>query len=218
VGQGNDETVDSPAQIREAIAQARTDLGAHLSALGDPQLPNGADGPGDQPMPAKRASTARAKSTDNSKSPIAKTAKPTVKSAKPKGEKAVKADSAAKPKSKPKSKPKAKAKTSTPAKIVKGAAATAGHALDAMAAGAVVGAVKAAAKSIAEKESKGRRKSSPSTGKVLGEMAPDAAMGALAGAAEAMLPDGIEANPVEAKTTDSKPKKSRAKSPARKSR
>jgi hypothetical protein len=82
-----------------------------------------------------------------------------------------------------------KSKSGTATKAAKGIAAKAGHTLDTMAAGAVVGAVKAAAAAIEEQEStRGRRKSSPSTGEVLGEMAPDLALGAVSGAAHAVLP------------------------------
>jgi hypothetical protein len=60
-----------------------------------------------------------------------------------------------------------------------------------MAAGAVVGAVKAAAHAVDEgqvQSLKGRGKKSASTTAVLGELAPDAAMGAVVGAAQAVLP------------------------------
>jgi len=101
-----------------------------------------------------------------------------------------------------------KSKKSTPARIAKGAAVQAAHALDTMAAGAVVGAVKAAAQAINEKEAKGR-KSPTSTGQVLGEIAPDAAMGALAGAAQSMMPEGIETKPTKKVTKPKAAKKAR---------
>ena len=60
-----------------------------------------------------------------------------------------------------------------------------------MAAGAVVGAVKAAAQSIPEEGVQTLKgKSTPTTGEVLGEMAPDAAVGAVVGAARAVMPEG----------------------------
>lgn len=172
--QGNDEEVKSPSQLREAIAEARAEFGAHLNALAEPKLPSGGDGPGDEPMQAKQTA---AKTTKRSKT-IAKSD--------------TKTELATKPPKKTPSKPK----KSTPARIAKGAAVQAARALDTMAAGAVVGAVKAAAQAINEKEAKGRR-SPTSTGKVLGEIAPDAAMGALAGAAQAMMPEGIETKPTK---------------------
>jgi len=76
-----------------------------------------------------------------------------------------------------------------------------------MAAGAVVGAVKAAAQSITEKEAKTlktKRTSSPSTSEVLNEMAPDAAIGAVVGAAQAVMPDGSESGPGKRKGSNSK--------------
>jgi len=91
-------------------------------------------------------------------------------------------------------------------------AATAGHVLDTMAAGAVTGAVKAAAQSIEENEAqsfKNGRKSSPLTGEVLGEMAPDAAIGAIVGAAQAVMPDG----PKKEKRKGTNSKESKGKNP-----
>lgn len=175
MGQGNDEELKSPSEIREAIAEARAEFGAHLNALTEPKLPSGGDGPGDEPMQAKQTA---AKTTKGSKT-IAKSG--------------MKTELATKAPEKTLSKPK---KKSTPARIAKGAAVQAAHALDTMAAGAVVGAVKAAAQAIHEKEAKGRQRPT-STGKVLGEIAPDAAMGALAGAAQAMMPEGIETKPTK---------------------
>ena len=72
-----------------------------------------------------------------------------------------------------------------------GAVAKAGAVLDTMAAGAVVGAVKAAAHAIDEdrvQSLKGRGKKSASTSAVLEDLAPDAAMGAVVGAAQSVLP------------------------------
>jgi hypothetical protein len=92
-----------------------------------------------------------------------------------------------------------KSKTGT-ANAVKGIAEKAGHTLDTMAAGAVVGAVKAAAAAIEKQEStKSRRKSSPSIGEVMGDMAPGLALGAVSGAAQAVLP----AEPEKAKSAKS---------------
>ncbi len=87
-----------------------------------------------------------------------------------------------------------KSKTGTATKAVQGIAAKAGHTLDTLAAGAVVGAVKAAAAGIEKQEStKSRRKSSPTIGEVLGDMAPDLALGAASGAAQAVLPAAPQA-------------------------
>jgi len=122
---------------------------------------------------------------------------------------AVKAESATK--RRPKSSG-SKSKQGSPTRRAKGVAATAGHVLDKMAAGAVEGAVKAAAQSITANEAKGLksgRKSSPSTGEVLGEMAPDAAVGAIVGAAQAVMPDGAE----KEKTKGSSSKEAKGKSP-----
>jgi hypothetical protein len=152
MGQGKDEIEDSPAQLREAIAQARTDLGAHLSALGETPQPH-----------------------------IERANKMTTAHKKPKDEKE---EASAKKKS---------PKKSSGARKVKSVAAKAGHVLDTMAAGAVVGAVKSAAQSIAQNESKrGLRKSSPSTGEVLGEIAPGMATGAVVGAAQAVMPESLK--------------------------
>lgn len=180
MAQRKDEVVESPAQLREAIAQARADLGAHLSALGNQVSPN----PGDNPMPTQpKPKRAAAKS----EKPAAKKEKPAAKNEKP----AAKTKAAAKPSH-------AK-KTST----AKGTAAKAGKVLDTMAAGAVVGAVKAAAQAIAQNEPKASKaKRQPTTGKVLGKMGPDAAVGAIVGAAQAVMP---EAKPNNAK--DKAPKK-----------
>jgi len=76
--------------------------------------------------------------------------------------------------------------------------AKAGRALDTMAAGAVVGAVKAAAQALEE-----NKKAPRSTGKVLGEIAPDAAIGAVAGAAQAMMSDGAETKKGKGKSAKS---------------
>jgi len=91
-----------------------------------------------------------------------------------------------------------KSNSSTPTKKAnkqspktQGVAAKAGAVLDTMAAGAVVGAVKAAAHAIDENQVqalKGSGKKSPSTSAVLGDLAPGAAMGALVGAAQSVLP------------------------------
>ncbi len=140
-------------------------------------------------MPGKSATTPSAKKKHSATPSVKKPA------AKPK-----KTDEAV-AKSDKKTKParKTAAKKSTAARVAKGAAVQAAQALDTMAAGAVVGAVKAAAESVNETEAKGRRKPA-STGKVLREIAPDAAMGALAGAARAMIPEGTKpAKPKAAK-------------------
>jgi len=180
--------VRSPSQIREAIARARAELEAHLSDLKNPQVFSGGDAPGDETMPSQ--------------------AKP--KRSATKGEKtAVKAESATK--RKPKSSG-SKSKAGRPSRRAKGVAAAAGHVLDTMTAGAVAGAVKAAAQSITENEAKSLksgRKSSPATGEVLGGMAPDAAVGAIVGAAQAVMPDGAK----KEKTKGSSPKKAKGKSP-----
>ena len=174
MGQGNDEVAGSPAQIREAIAQARADLGEHLSALGNPPPSSGPDGPGEKTMPTP---TKRSEAKGEKSSPKAAKAKTT---------------------------PGPKKKVST-TKMVKGVAAKAGEVIDTMAAGAVAGAITAAAQSISEgkaKALKGRRKAAISTREVLAEIAPDAAMGAVVGAAKAVMP--AEANPLKPK--GSKPK------------
>jgi len=170
VGQREEEIGKSPAEIREAIIHTRDHLGAHLSALADPQPPS----EDDKPMPTP---TKRPKSANSTKSATKQTAAKSAKSTK--SEK-----TAMKAKSSSKTKPKSPKKASA-GRIAKGAAATAGRVLDTMAAGAVVGAVKAAAQSLDKKKSARQ----PSTAKVLNEMAPDAAVGAMTGAAQAVIPD-----------------------------
>ncbi|WP_337176304.1 hypothetical protein [Paludisphaera sp.] len=113
------------------------------------------------------------------------------------------------PKSEASSKP-AKAKRSSKSQ---GMVAQAGSTLDTMAAGAVVGAVKAAARAIDENEVKalkGRGKRATSTADVLGEMGPDAALGAVVGAAGTVLP-------VEEKAEEKAPARGGSKSRAKKS-
>jgi hypothetical protein len=197
VGQRKDEITQSPVQIRKAIAQARADLRAHLSALANPPISNEAHGDQTVPTPAKTKRTAAKTDPAKTKRTAAKTEKKAeLKSEKP----------AAKTKSASKTKPKSTAsKKRTPARIAKSAAVTAGHVLDTMAAGAVVGAVKAAAQAVVEKEAtKGRRRSPSTTVEVLGEMAPDAAVGAIAGAAEAVMPEESEPSKPKAKRKNTK--------------
>ena len=166
MGHGKDEVTASPTELREAIAQARTSLGAHLRSLSNLALPNGDTG--DKTMQTKKQAPANAKT-------------------------------AKKPKAEAKSKLEARTTTKrkTPVSLkANGVAAKAGQILDTMAAGAVVGAVKAAAQSIAQNEAKslkGNRKASKSTSDVLSEMAPDAAVGAVAGAARAVVPENAKA-------------------------
>lgn len=192
--QGKDEIAGSPAQIREAIARARDELGTHLSALVDPQSPT--DDTGDTTMPTrekpKEAGAKRVKKT------AAASKKTTAKSrssasAKSSGAKASGAKSSSAKSSGAKSSG-AKSKKQATTRVARKAVDKAGRVLDEMAAGAVVGAVKAAAQAVAEK-----KKAPRSTGKVLGEMAPDAAVGAVVGAAQAVMPD-------DAKTSKSKGK------------
>jgi hypothetical protein len=160
MGQGKDHVNASPTELREAIAQARTDLEEHIRSLSDSTLPKNDHGA--KKMQSKKIASAHTKTSTKSK-----------------------ADS----KSHSGAKPPAKRKTSV-ARKASGVAAKAGHVLDTMAAGAVVGAVKAAAQSIEENEAKSlKSRSSKTTSKVLSEMAPNAAVGAVAGAARAMVPE-----------------------------
>jgi hypothetical protein len=161
MGQGKDHVNASPTELREAIAQARTDLEEHIRSLSDSTLPKNDHG-------AKKMQTKKKIATAHTK-----------KSTKSKADS--KSDSGAKP--------PAKRKTSV-ARKASGVAAKAGHVLDTMAAGAVVGAVKAAAQSIEENEAKSlKSRSSKTTSAVLSEMAPNAAVGAVAGAARAIVPE-----------------------------
>jgi hypothetical protein len=87
-----------------------------------------------------------------------------------------------------------------------GAVAKAGAVIDTMGAGAVVGAVMAAALAIDQNQVKalnGGGKKPPTTAGVLGDLAPDAAMGAVVGAAQTVLP-------VEEKPKQQSPKKTKA--------
>jgi hypothetical protein len=159
MGQGKDHVNASPTELRKAIAQARTDLEKHIRSLSDSTLPK--NDLGAKKMQTKKIASGQTKA-----------------SAKSKGDS--KSDSGAKP--------LAKRKTSV-ARKASGVAAKAGHVLDTMAAGAVVGAVKAAAQSIEENEAKSlKSRSSKTTSDVLSEMAPNAAVGAVAGAARAIVP------------------------------
>jgi len=198
VGQGKDEIVESPAQIREAIARARDELGTHLSALVNPQSPSGEAG--DKTMPTEeRSKRAGAKSEKNtsaaSKKTSAKTGSAASANAKSSGAKSSGSKSSSAKSSGAKSSG-AKSRKQAPARVAKDAASKAGRVLDTMAAGAVVGAVKAAAQALSEK-----KKAPRSTGKVLGEMAPDAAVGAVVGAAQAVMPDGAEVKKSKGKST-----------------
>ncbi|MFO0908822.1 MAG: hypothetical protein U0794_10770 [Isosphaeraceae bacterium] len=95
-----------------------------------------------------------------------------------------------------------KGKSST-GRIVAKVASRAGEVLDTMAAGAVVGAIKAAAQTVEKdgiKPVRGRRKSASPTGEVLGEIGPDVAVGAIAGAAEAVIPQSAESSPPASRT------------------
>jgi hypothetical protein len=159
MGQGKDHVNASPTELRKAIAQARTDLEKHIRSLSDTALPQ--NNLGAKKMQTKKIASGQTKA-----------------SAKSKGDS--KSDSGAKPLT--------KRKTSV-ARKASGVAAKAGHVLDTMAAGAVVGAVKAAAQSIQENEAKSlKSRTSKTTSDVLSEMAPNAAVGAVAGAARAIVP------------------------------
>jgi hypothetical protein len=189
MGQGKDEVGASPAEIRKAIAEARSDLGAHLGALNPLNLLGVGESPGDTKMPTVK------------KSGSSKGAKTAARKSEPK-----KPDSKAKAAKGDASKNGTKAKKHSPK--TQGVAAKAGAVLDTMAAGAVVGAVKAAAHAIDENEVqalKGSGKKSPSTSAVLGDLAPDAAMGALVGAAQSVLPP-VEEKPEGKVAAKTKPK------------
>jgi hypothetical protein len=161
MGQGKDLVDASPTELRKAIAQARTDLEKHVRSLSDSTLPKSHFGA--KKMQTKKIASGQSKANAKSK-------------------KDSKSDSGAKP--------LAKRKTSV-ARKAGGVAAKAGHVLDTMAAGAVVGAVKAAAQSIEANEAKSlKSRSSKTTSDVLSEMAPNAAVGAVAGAARAIVPAG----------------------------
>jgi hypothetical protein len=176
MGHGKDQV--TPSELRKAIAQARSSLGAHLRSLSNLALPSVGTDPGEKMMQTKKKAPANAKVTNKSK-----------------------ADA----KSSPAPKPKAAATKKTSAgRKSGGVAAKAGHVLDTMAAGAVIGAVKAAAQSIAQNETKslkGSGKRSKSTSDVLSEIAPGAAVGAVAGAARAVVPDNGKAKGKAAKGT-----------------
>jgi hypothetical protein len=172
MGQGKNEVYASPSEIRKAIAEARSDLGAHLGALNPLNLLGVGESPGDTKMPTVKKPSSH------------KGAKAAARKSEPK-----KPDSEVKAAKSNSSAHGAKAKK-RPAKS-EGVVAKAGAVLDTMAAGAVVGAVKAAARAIDENQVqalKGRGKNSPSTSAVLGDLAPDAAMGAVVGAAQSVLP------------------------------
>jgi hypothetical protein len=160
MGQGKDHVNASPTKLREAIAKARTDLEEHIRSLSDSTLPKNDHGA--KKMQTKKIASAHTKKSTKSKADS-------------------NSDSGAKP--------PVKRKTSV-ARKASGVAAKAGHVLDTMAAGALVGAVKAAAQSIEENEAKSlKSRSSKTTSAVLSEMAPNAAVGAVAGAARAIVPE-----------------------------
>lgn len=188
MGQGKDEVDASPSEIRKAIAEARSDLGAHLGALNLLNLLGMGESPGDTTMP-----TVKKPGSPKGRKAAAKKSEPKKPDSKAK---AAKTDSST-------NRTKAKKR---PAKA-QGVAAKAGAALDTMAAGAVVGAVKAAAHAIDENQVqalKGSGKKSPSTSAVLADLAPDAAMGALVGAAQTVLP--VEEKPEAKAGGGTKPK------------
>ena len=200
MGQGKDGVGDSPSEIREAIAQARAELGAQLSALSHLTLPSGGDGPGDETMPTPKKSNEGAvkgaKTSGNDRAESNPSKDGGKKSTKPK-----KSGASA-------SSPRKSSKTTTTRDV----AAKAGHVLDTMAAGAVVGAVKAAAQAIAQDEArapKGKKAKAPSTGEVLGDLAPDVAVGAIVGAAKAVMPE--EKNSNGSSPSAAKPKAARPK-------
>ena len=118
MGQGKDHVSASPTELRKAIAQARSDLEKHVRSLSDSTLPK--NDLGAKKMQTKKIASGQTKA-----------------SAKPKGDS--KSDTGAKP--------LAKRKTNG-ARKASGVAAKAGHVLDTMAAGAVVGAVAGAARAI----------------------------------------------------------------------
>jgi hypothetical protein len=159
MGQGKDHVNASPTELRKAIAQARTDLEKHIRSMSNLTLPK--NDLGAKKMQTKKITSGQTKAPAKSEG-----------------------DS----KSNSRVKPLAKRKTSV-ARKASGVAAKAGHVLDTMAAGAVVGAVKAAAQSIEENEAKSLKSRAPkTTSDVLSEMAPNAAVGAVAGAARAIVP------------------------------
>jgi hypothetical protein len=190
----------SPADIRTAIADTRDELGQHLSVLGNQFFsPKGADGPKETTMPtekrAKPPTQSGGESRDSSKSGRA-----TVKGQNPGKADAKDTKKSTSTKKTVASKPGSAGRSTTTRKV-KGVAAKAGQVLDTMMAGAVVGAVKAAAQAVADKEAlnglegagKKGHAMARSTGEVLGEMAPGAAVGAVVGAAKAVMPETGEA-------------------------
>jgi len=191
---------DSPADIRAAIANTRDELSQHLSELSNRFFPpKGADGPNEASMPTEKRTKppthSGAEARDSSKS-----GKPTGKRLSP-GKTDVK-DTKKSTSTKKTSAPKpGSARKSTTTRKVKSVTAKAGQVLDTMMAGAVVGAVKAAAQAVSQNEAsnglkgagKKRDAMAPSTGEVLGEMAPGAAVGAVVGAAKAVMPDESKA-------------------------
>jgi hypothetical protein len=159
MGRGKDHVNASPTELRKAISQARIDLEEHIRSLSDSTVPKKPLGA--YKMQTKKTAAAHTKTSSKSKAPS-------------------KSESAAKPPAK---------REASVARKASGVAAKAGHVLDTMAAGAVVGAVKAAAQSIEENEAKSlKSRSSKTTTDVLSEMAPNAAVGAVAGAARAIVP------------------------------
>ena len=204
MGQGKDEIDATPAQIRKAIARARSDLAAHLGAVNPLHLIGLGESPGESKMPTvkkpasskgPKTSTKKAERKADPKKPDSK-AKPAEGASQKAGLK--RSDSRAKP-TKAGSGHESKSRARKRPARSEGVVAKAGAALDTMAAGAVVGAVKAAARALDDenkaKALKGRKSKSSSTSAVLGELAPDAALGAVAGAAQTMLPEEPEAAP-----------------------
>ena len=186
MGQGKDEVDATPAGLRRAIAETRSDLGEHLRSLNISPLPDAGDDPGEIKMPTAK------KATSQKLAPGTTTKRASAKST-PKNLETKLSPKAASTKSTAKaSAEKAPVRRKRPATKSNGIAAEAGHVIDTMAAAAVVGAVKGAARTIAEDEAKSLKSrskpSSKSTGDVLAKMAPGAAMGAVVGAARSVVP------------------------------
>lgn len=203
MGEREEEVDASPSEIRKAITKARSDLGAHLDALHPLNLIGLGESPGEPEMPTtKNSSAPKGGKTAAKKSTAGKSeAENAVSKRKGSG-------GGAKASAKEKSSQNGsnRAAKHRPAKKAEGVMAKAGDVLDTMAAGAVVGAVKAAARSIDENKIqgfKGGAKKAASTADVLGDLAPGLAMGAVVGAAETVLP-------VEQKRKPESPKKAKA--------
>lgn len=190
MGQGKDEVDASPADIRKAIAEVRSDLEARLGALNPLHLLGMGESPGEAEMSTTKPNAPKGGKAASKKS-AAKKSEPKKAASTLKGSgKAASADA------KSAKSPKRATKSPKTTRKDEGVVAKAGTVLDTMAAGAVVGAVKAAAASIDEDKVmalKGGRKKAATTADVLGELAPDAAMGAVVGAARTVLPVEEEA-------------------------